>query len=133
MTTSNYYIFEELMLNEGIDYIPEFPVKNLMPEPEKFKHRFRIDSVIKNDITKYLCVEIEGGIWSKGRHTRGKGYYNDILKYNSIIIAGYPLLRFPADIVKENPVTVVSLIKDYMETGVNTKYLSEFIERFKQK
>jgi len=41
-----------------------------------------------------LAVEIEGGIWSKGRHIRPAGFLRDMEKYNSLTSAGWTLLRF---------------------------------------
>lgn len=40
-----------------------------------------------------LAIEIEGGIWTKGRHTRGKGFLNDIEKYNRAAVGGWRVLR----------------------------------------
>jgi hypothetical protein len=46
-----------------------------------------------------LALECEGGVWSKGRHTRGKGFLNDMAKYNHAVLAGWRLLRCtPADV-----------------------------------
>ena len=41
-----------------------------------------------------LAVEIEGGAWIGGRHTRGSGFVRDIEKYNSLAVMGWSLLRF---------------------------------------
>lgn len=41
-----------------------------------------------------LAVEVEGGIWTKGRHTRGKGYERDVEKYNEAALLGWRVLRF---------------------------------------
>ena len=41
-----------------------------------------------------LAVEIEGGVWIKGRHTRGAGYVNDMEKYNTAIEMGWRVLRY---------------------------------------
>ena len=38
-------------------------------------------------------IEIEGGQWSNGRHTRGKGFQLDIEKYNKLTLAGYKVYR----------------------------------------
>lgn len=40
-----------------------------------------------------LAVEIEGGIYSGGRHTRGYGYEQDLVKYAEATVQGWRLLR----------------------------------------
>ncbi len=51
-------------------------------------------------IDKKILVEVEGGIWSGGRHTRGKGYIGDIQKYNAATMMGYQVIRFSTEQVK---------------------------------
>lgn len=41
-----------------------------------------------------LAIEIEGAVWTQGRHTRGSGFVNDIEKYNMAASLGWTLLRF---------------------------------------
>jgi very-short-patch-repair endonuclease len=41
-----------------------------------------------------IAVEIEGGIWSGGRHTRPQGYIKDVEKYNALTLNGWRLLRY---------------------------------------
>lgn len=41
-----------------------------------------------------IGIEIEGGIWSAGRHTRGSGYLADMEKYNAATMLGWRLLRY---------------------------------------
>lgn len=41
-----------------------------------------------------LAVEVEGAIWTQGRHTRGKGYLGDLEKYNSAVLHGWKVLRY---------------------------------------
>lgn len=43
---------------------------------------------------KMILIEVEGGIWSGGRHTRAKGYLGDMEKYNEATKLGYKVLRF---------------------------------------
>jgi len=46
-----------------------------------------------------VLVEIEGGAWIRGRHTRGVGFQADIEKYNEAQLAGYRVIRgTPADV-----------------------------------
>lgn len=40
-----------------------------------------------------IAVECEGGIWIKGRHSRGKGYEADCEKYNEACLRGWRVLR----------------------------------------
>ena len=40
-----------------------------------------------------IAVEIEGGVWIGGRHTRGKGFLRDIEKYNEAAAMGWRVFR----------------------------------------
>ena len=51
-------------------------------------------------IDKKILVEVEGGIWTSGRHTRGKGYLGDMEKYNAATMMGFQVIRFSTDQVK---------------------------------
>jgi len=65
----------------------------------KFLHdrRFRFDIAIPKHC---IAVEFEGGIWSNGRHTRGKGYASDVKKYNLATMHGWRLLRYTTEDTK---------------------------------
>jgi hypothetical protein len=56
-----------------------------------------------------LAVEIEGGAWINGRHTRGKGYLDDMEKYNEMTLAGIRLLRVTPAMVQDG--TALGLIE----------------------
>ena len=47
-----------------------------------------------------LAVEIEGGSWTLGRHTRGEGFRNDCEKYNEAVLLGWSVLRFTPDMIE---------------------------------
>lgn len=55
------------------------------------KRKWRFDLAIPSI---KLAVEIEGAVYSNGRHTRGSGFIKDIEKYNTAAIMGWTLLRF---------------------------------------
>ena len=60
--------------------------------------RFRFDFAIPE---KMVAVEYEGATWSKGRHTRGKGYSQDCFKYSWAAIRGWCVIRVTADMVAD--------------------------------
>lgn len=49
---------------------------------------------------KKIAVEIEGGVWSAGRHNRGSGFITDIDKYNSAAILGWRVMRYTTEMVE---------------------------------
>lgn len=55
-----------------------------------------------------LAIEIEGGIWTRGRHTRGAGFVKDMEKYNKAACLGWSILRFtPEQIRKGDDIPVI--------------------------
>lgn len=82
-------------------------------EPEyKFldDRKFRFDFAIPDLL---IAIEIEGGIWTGGRHTRGAGYRKDMEKYNLATVEGWRILRFtPQDICMNES---LSLVKKLIE------------------
>lgn len=40
-----------------------------------------------------VLLEVEGGIWTKGRHSRGAGMLKDMEKYNAATAMGYRVFR----------------------------------------
>jgi hypothetical protein len=65
------------------------------PEPVR-EFRFHTTRRWKFDYAwplENLAVEVEGGAWTNGRHTRGKGYLGDMEKYNEAALHGWTVLR----------------------------------------
>jgi len=65
------------------------------------QRRWRFDYV---HLQSNVAIELEGGIWSNGRHVRGQGFINDCEKYNRAIVLGYVVFRLPADLINEENV-----------------------------
>ena len=71
------------------------PVREFKPIPNR---RWRVDFAWP----EYgLLVEIEGGTWSGGRHTRGKGFEDDCRKYGRLVLDGWRVLRFTSGMVED--------------------------------
>ena len=58
------------------------------------KRRWRFDYC---HVETKTAVEVEGGVWTRGRHTRGKGFIGDMDKYNAAAELGYAVLRYTTD------------------------------------
>ena len=72
--------------------------------------KWRLDFAI---IDLKIGIEIEGGVWSCGAHTRGKGFIEDMEKYNAAVTFGWVILRFtPQDL---NNITTFETIKKVVE------------------
>lgn len=44
-----------------------------------------------------VALEVEGGVWTGGRHTRGSGFVKDMAKYNRAACLGWRILRTTPD------------------------------------
>ena len=49
-----------------------------------------------------VAIEIEGGIFSFGRHTRGLGFFNDMAKMNMAQRLGWDVYRFTPEQLDKN-------------------------------
>ena len=48
-----------------------------------------------------LALEIEGGVWTGGRHVRGVGFERDAEKYNAATLAGWRVLRVTTGMIRD--------------------------------
>ena len=48
-----------------------------------------------------VAVEVQGGTWKRGRHTRGQGYEDDCEKLNEATIAGWRVLYVTGKMVND--------------------------------
>lgn len=48
-----------------------------------------------------IAVEVEGGIWSRGRHSRGAGMIADMDKYNEAVMLGWRLFRVSGNHIED--------------------------------
>ena len=80
-----------------------------LPTPER-EHRVLPPRRWRTDFAwpdMMLAVEVEGGIFTGGRHTRGSGFTADIDKYNALAMAGWKLLRVTGGMVKSGEALVL--------------------------
>jgi very-short-patch-repair endonuclease len=73
--------------------IPE-PMREYRFDP---KRRWRADFAWPELM---LLVEVEGGHWVGGRHSRGSGFDKDAEKYNEAALAGWTVIRVTSTHIK---------------------------------
>jgi len=57
-----------------------------------------------------VAVEIEGGVWSRGRHVTPQGFLKDLEKYNAAAALGWSVLRFAGEAIERQPQDVCETI-----------------------
>ena len=71
----------------------EFEREYEFAAPRKYRADFHIPAL-------NLLIEVEGGIWNDGAHTRGKHFESDAAKYNLATKLGFSLLRYTTQMVE---------------------------------
>lgn len=86
-----------------------------LPEPEREfmfvpGRRFRADFAW---VKARLLVEIEGGVWIRGRHNRGGGFIKDCEKYNLAALGGWVVMRFTSETVLDG--SALRMVEEYLK------------------
>lgn len=79
------------------------------------KRRWRFDFALPEHM---VAIEIEGGVHSNGRHTRGSGFTADCEKYNTAAAMGWKVFRFPTGKVMDN--SAFEFVRDYLRDTIKT-------------
>ena len=98
---------DTLALHIRAHKLPE-PVREYRFHPER---RWRFDFAWPD---LRVAAEVEGGIYSGGRHTRGKGFERDAEKYNQATVIGWDVLRFSAGMIRSGK--AVETIRTLLDT-----------------
>jgi very-short-patch-repair endonuclease len=89
-----------------------------LPEPEReyrfCDRRWRFDFAWPQH---RVAVELEGGQWTRGRHTRPLGFEADCHKYNFAAVAGWRVLRFTPRML-EDPDKCIEQVRRCMGRSV---------------
>lgn len=56
-----------------------------------------------------LLIDVQGGTWIQGHHSRGAGYRNDCIKMAEAVLAGYRVLWLTSDMIHDD--TAIGLIE----------------------
>jgi hypothetical protein len=83
LAASEHGLFFGLLKRDGI-LLPE--TEFVFASPRKWRFDFAWPSWD-------VAVEVEGAVWTRGRHTRGKGFIADMEKYNEAAVRGWKVIR----------------------------------------
>lgn len=76
--------------------------------------RWRFDYAI---LSHKIALEVEGGVFTGGRHTRSKGFLGDMEKYNEAARLGWTVVRvIPAELYTRK---TVQLLRDLINNSTN--------------
>ena len=73
-----------------------------------------------------VAVEIEGGTYVHGRHTRGEGFAQDCEKYNAAAILGWKVLRFTEEEV--NDWSAIETLQQALQGGWQPEAHSDMVQ-----
>lgn len=62
-----------------------------------------------------IAVEVEGGVWTGGRHVNPRGFLNDMTKYNTATLLGWRVFRTTPDKLLTNE--TLQLLKSAINGG----------------
>ena len=106
--------------------LSEFPGEKPVPEFRFHPTRkWRFDFAYPE---KKIAIEIEGGVWTGGAHTRGKHFESDCEKYNAATLLGWRALRFTGGMVERGEIGVVCGAFDRIFPICNSDLLSWYTE-----
>ena len=71
--------------------------------------RFRLDFAW---VPQRVGVELQGGTFTQGRHTRGTGYERDCEKHNLLQSAGWRCYYVTAGMLDRDPAGVVAMVRE---------------------
>lgn len=96
----------------------EFKYKIAGLPPVVAEYRFAPPRKWKFDYSypdRKIAIELEGGVFSGGRHTRPMGFIGDCEKYNTAACLGWRLLRFTVVDLRNG--TFLTFIERILEAG----------------
>lgn len=62
-----------------------------------------------------IALELEGGSWVGGRHTRGSGFEADAEKYNAAALGHWLVLRYTTTMLKNDPAGCIDQVRQLLQ------------------
>ena len=107
------YLIQEGMVDIFVEFckkqLGEAPAKEYVFHPVR---KWRFDYAF---LGAKIALEVEGGVYTGGRHIRPKGFLGDVDKYNAAAVMGWRVLRVVPDRLRT--FATIEMIKDAMNNG----------------
>lgn len=83
-----------------------FTVRALGGDPDAWEREYRFAPPRRwradfAHVASRVLVEIEGGVWTRGRHVRGDGFRRDCEKYNAAAADGWRVFRLTTEMASD--------------------------------
>ena len=108
----------DIALSAGLDTIFVALLKrDRLPDPAA-EYRFHPTRKWRFDFAwpdAKLALEVDGGVWTQGRHTRGAGWLKDAEKFNTAAVMGWRVLRVTPSTLAT--LETVALIRDALKVA----------------
>ena len=62
-------------------------------------------------------IECQGGVWTRGRHTRGAGYEQDCVKLNLLQSLGWRVFYVTASMLRDDPASIMTMVRKALGNG----------------
>lgn len=107
------YLIQESMVDIFVEFckkqLGEAPAKEYIFHPVR---KWRFDYAFPE---VKIALEVEGGVYTGGRHIRPKGFLGDVDKYNAAAVMGWRVLRVVPDRLRT--FDTIKMIKECMDYG----------------
>lgn len=97
MKLSGEQTVELILKGHGIKFVREYRFNSA--------RRWRFDFAI---VDYKIGIEVMGGTWTHGKHSRGAGQRNDYEKHNSSVMLGWDVLYYSSDMIRDNPEQILT-------------------------
>lgn len=107
------YLIQESMVDIFVEFcrkqLGEAPAKEYVFHPVR---KWRFDYAFPS---AKIALEVEGGVYTGGRHIRPKGFLGDVDKYNAAAVMGWRVLRVVPDRLRT--FATIEMLKSAMGYG----------------
>jgi hypothetical protein len=74
----------------------------------KGRRKWRLDKAF---VRYKVAVELHGGTWTHGRHTRGAGFRDDRIKMNRAVELGWAVIEVTTDMLHSDPTALFTQLR----------------------